>query len=248
MATQHRLPEATKDPPTGRTETLMEYTVREIQQYLVRHRLGPGDRIPTERRLAELFGVSRTVVRDAVKTLSAFGIIDVRERVGSFVASVGTEQLGRGLSSRLYINRSSLESLLEVRQTLERSTSEWAALKCDDDGRSKLSAILAENQLAVVNGDYKNFRNSDNRLHVAIAEISQNAIILDLLQGVFKYLRSFGVLVEGVGSFMEQCSDQHAQVVDAIGRNDAPAAREAMVEHLASVHSHILDRMEHIGD
>lgn len=248
MASGETVPIRSETEEPGRAGTLMEHTIREIQQYLVRHRLGPGDRIPTERRLAELFGVSRTVVRDAVKTLAAFGIIEVRERVGSFVASMGAEQLGQGLSSRLYINRESMESLLEVRQTLERSTAEWAAAKCEDDGRLRLEAILADNVAAVAAGDIRGFRRTDNRLHVAIAEIAQNAIVLDLLHGVFKYLRSFGVFVEGYGAFVLQCSNEHAQIVDAIGRNDASAARDAMVSHLSSVHAHLLERVEHISD
>lgn len=226
----------------------MEHTVREIQQYLVQHRLGPGDRIPTERRLAELFGVSRTVVRDAVKTLAAFGIIEVRERVGAYVASVGAEQLGQGLTSRLYVNRESMESLLDVRQTLERSTAEWAAAKCDPRDRETLQAILAENVAAVRAGDIRGFRSSDGRLHVAIAEVARNAIILDLLHGVFKYLRSFGVFVEGSGEFVRQCSGEHETIVDAIVRNDALGARESMSAHLTSVHAHLLNRMEHLSD
>lgn len=224
----------------------MEHTIREIQKYLIRHRLGPGDRIPTERRLAELFGVSRTVVRDALKTLAAFGMIEIRDRVGSFVASTGPEQLGQGLSSRLYVNRESMESLLEVRHTLERSTAERAAVKCDAVARERLNALLKANREAVARGDIRGFRQSDNALHTAIAETAQNAILFDLLQGVFKYLRSFGVFVEGHGAFAEQCSDEHAAIVEAIIRNDSPGARDAMVRHLASVHAHMLERVEHL--
>jgi GntR family transcriptional repressor for pyruvate dehydrogenase complex len=233
---------------TGRSESLMEYSIHEIEQYIVRHRLGPGDRLPTERRLAELFGVSRAVVRDAIKTLAAFGILEVRDRVGSFVASMDARHFAGGLSRRLYVKRDSLESLLEVRYTLECSTAEWAALKCDDQGRERLVQLVEENVSAVAANDIKGFRRSDNQLHTAIAEIAQNAIVLDLLQGVFKYLRSFGFFLEGSGSFVSHCSAEHSKIVDAIWQNDNIAARAAMASHLKSVHRHLLDRVDYIDD
>lgn len=228
--------------------SLMEHTIQEIQQYMIKHRLEPGDRIPTERGLAEQIGVSRTVIRDALKTLSAFGVLEIRDRVGTFVANVGTERIGQGLSSRLYVNRESMESLLEVRQTLEKTTSELAAQKCDSAGQERLKTILFMNREAAENGDLRQFRKSDKLLHIAIAEIADNAIILDLLQGVFKYLVSFGLFIEGHTIFMDKCSIEHQRITEAIVQKDHAGARKAMGLHLDSVHSHLLEHLEILNE
>lgn len=222
-------------------QSLMERTVEGIRRYLLENNLHPGDRLPTERRLAEMFGVSRTVVRDAIKTLSGLGIVDVKDRVGLFVSEMGSESLAHRLSNHVRLNHAAVESLLQVRQTLEASTAEWAAGMCTYDDRMRLRALIDENQACIASPDrITTFKRVDSEIHLAVAEIAGNPIVLSLLREVLKYLRVFGEFVERVPAFIESCTEEHAVLVDAICRRDPAAARRAMTDHLTSVYSHLL--------
>ena len=231
-----------KDEPR---QSLMERTVEGIRRYLRENNLKPGDRLPTERRLAEMFGVSRTVVRDAIKTLSGLGIVDVKDRIGLFVSELGSESLAHRLSTHVRLNNAAVESLLQVRQTLEASTAEWAAESCSYDDRLRLRALIEENKSCIASPDrIATFKRVDAEIHMAIAEIAGNPIVLSLLQEVLKYLRVFGEFVERVPAFVESCTEEHAVLVDAICRRDPAEARRAMTNHLTSVYSHLLSHAE----
>jgi GntR family transcriptional regulator, transcriptional repressor for pyruvate dehydrogenase complex len=229
-------------------QSLMERTVEGIRRYLSENNLRPGDRLPTERRLAEMFGVSRTVVRDAIKTLSGLGIVDVKDRIGLFVSEMGSESLAHRLSNHVRLNHAAVESLLQVRQTLETATAEWAAETCTYDDRLRLRALVEENRACLGNPALiPRFKALDGEIHLAIAEIAGNPIVLNLLREVLKYLRVFGEFVERVPAFVDSCTEEHAVLIDAICQKNPPAARKAMSNHLTSVYSHLLSHAEPTG-
>lgn len=216
--------------------------VERIKKYLMVHRLKPGDRLPPERRLAEEFGVSRTVIRDAVKTLDGLGLLDVRHRVGTFVADVGLDTVARQLSSYLAINQHTARSLLEVRLVLESATARWAAIRCCMDGSEKLSEMLRELK-ACAEGEAKNtlYPKYDRRFHILIAELSGNQVALDLMRMLLKYLAVFAPFTHHLPNRIGKSLSEHEGIVKAIQNNSPTLAAAAMEDHLRATFEQIIN-------
>jgi GntR family transcriptional repressor for pyruvate dehydrogenase complex len=215
--------------------------IERIKQYLLVHRLRPGDRLPPERKLAEEFGVSRTVIRDAVKTLDGLGL-DVRHRVGTFVADVGLDTVARQLSSYLAVNQHTARSLLEVRLVLETATARWAATRCNGDKGQRLSEMLKELK-ACAESEARNtlYPKYDRRFHILIAELSGNQVALDLMRMLLKYLAVFAPFTHHLPYRINKSLSEHEVLAKAIQNNNPSLAAAAMEDHLRATFEQIID-------
>ena len=97
----------------GRTDTLRHEVTEYIKKLIEEGKIKPGDRLPTEREMAEQFGVSRTVVRDAVKTLTGIGILEVKHGVGIFAATPDSRFIARQLSGLVSNENDTIKNLLK---------------------------------------------------------------------------------------------------------------------------------------
>ena len=118
--------------------TLRQKTVEKIKNYIKIHNVIPGDRLPSEREMAKKFGISRSIVRDAVNNLDGLGILEIKHRSGIFMASIDAKTMATHLSSRLIFNRHSATNLFQVRLILETAVAKWAAEQCGKSDQEKL--------------------------------------------------------------------------------------------------------------
>lgn len=216
--------------------------VEKIKQYLMLQRLKPGDRLPPERKLAEEFGVSRTVIRDAVKTLDGLGLLEVKHRVGIFVADVGLDTVARQLSSYLSVNQHTARSLLEVRLVLETATARWAAMRCNGDGAQKLAEMLRELRVCAA-GENRNtfYPKCDRRFHILIAELSGNQVAFDLMRMLLKYLAVFAPFTHHLPNRIKKSLSEHEVIVKAIQNKNPVLAAAAMEDHLRATFEQIIN-------
>jgi GntR family transcriptional regulator, transcriptional repressor for pyruvate dehydrogenase complex len=195
--------------------------------------LAPGDRLPSEARLAESFGMSRTIVREALVRLAADGITEARRGAGSYVKRRPSERLGShvpldGLAATL--------GTYEVRFVLEAEAARLAAQRRSHAQMDAIEARLADLRRALLSSAPAH--DEDWQLHRAIAEATGNsafvAIFDELEGGVIQILRA-GVDIsrsrppEVIGAMM----DEHDAIVDAIRAGDADGAALAMRWHLS---------------
>lgn len=226
-------------------QTLRQKTVENIKNYMKYHKLSQGDRLPPERKMAKKFGISRTIVRDAVNNLSGLGILEIRHRSGIFIASVDTDTIASQLSSRLIFNRHSVVNLFQVRQVLETAIAKWAAENCDQEGEKRLKTIIQEmNGCLSEKGNKSCFREIDNRLHILLAEISKNRIVLDLMRTLLEYMQSLRLFSLSLPGKIEECARQHEIIIEAVCDCSPGRAAAAMEEHLQTVFSAVLDNWE----
>jgi GntR family transcriptional regulator, transcriptional repressor for pyruvate dehydrogenase complex len=222
--------------------SLKNQTVEKIKAYVVRHRLKPGDRLPPERKMAEDFRVSRTVIRDAVKTLDGLGIIEVRHRVGIFVANFNGDSFAKHLSGGLILNRHTAESLFQVRQVLETAIARWAAENCNEIGAEKLRRVMAETKKCLSRkGDKTCFGELDRRFHILLAEISDNPVVLELMTNLLSYLRVYSQYTHSIPGRVYESAGQHESIIQAVCDQDPLKAGKAMDSHLRSVYDALSD-------
>src|ERR671926_186475 len=132
--------------PIHDDEVLSDKIISQITDNVVQGHLKPGDRLPPERELAEQFGVSRTVIRDAVKTLAGRGILHVKHGAGIFVATSEENAIGRlgALSDIFPLQGVGLRDLFEVRKVLETEGAGWAARRRNEYHLERLRGILKD--------------------------------------------------------------------------------------------------------
>ena len=225
--------------------TLRDKTVESIKDYILHHKLNPGNRLPPEREMAKQFGISRTIVRDSVNTLAGLGILEIRHGAGIFLASIDSNTIATQLSSRLILNRQSAINIVQVRQILETAIARWAAEQCDSEGEKRLKELLKETEDCLSSKSKKIcFREIDNRFHILLAEISKNQIVLDLMRTLLEYMQSLRRFSLSLPGKIEECARQHKIIIEAICDRSPGRAAVAMEEHLQAVSSVVANNWE----
>lgn len=216
---------------------LSERVIAGISDAVVSGKLAAGDRLPPERKLAGQFGVSRTVVRDAIKTLSGRGILRARRGSGNFVADPG-EDVPTGLvalAEGLSLGGEGFGDLFEVRKVLEAQAAHWAARRRSEHHVGRLRGIVEEAYRHA--GDPDVLNETDARFHVAVAEASQNLVLVRVMFALLDLLATIRRETLDIAGRARLSLDEHERIIEEIERQAPEAAREAMLAHLISVES-----------
>jgi GntR family transcriptional repressor for pyruvate dehydrogenase complex len=195
--------------------------------------LAPGARLPSERELARIFGVSRLAVREAAHRLEARGLVAVRRGAGSFVAF--RAPAAEPAEPRLPAT-ADLDELADVRMLLEPAAADWAARRADGSSLAIMLRIAERFEQAAASGEpqFELLASADIELHLEIAQAADNGLLARLIEQLHALHRlQLEWSLRRPGRLGETAAE-HRRLVDAIAAGDPAAAREAMVAHLAA--------------
>jgi GntR family transcriptional repressor for pyruvate dehydrogenase complex len=222
---------ASSFPQIDRAATLSEKVVASITQRIMDGTLAPGERLVSERELGEQFGVSRTVVREAVRSLVASGLIEAQSGRGLQVSEPKPEAASRALAMFLHRDPTiDYPRVHEVRTALEIQIAGYAAERATSADVKRLAELNEE--LARAGDDVVVAAQLDVEFHAAIAETTQNdlfPVLLDAIGPVLLEVRKRAFTTPEVRAYALQA---HREILDAISARDASLAREAMRSHL----------------
>jgi GntR family transcriptional repressor for pyruvate dehydrogenase complex len=204
---------------------------RRILDYLLAGHVGPGERLPPERKLAEAMGVGRGVVREALKSLTLFGIIEVRQGDGTYVKQQDSELLPQAIEWGLLLGTPRILDLIEARRHLEVIVGGLAAKRRDADAVSDLKSLLAEMEAAM--GDADRFVAADVAFHLRVAEAAGNETLYQIMLNIRSLVQAWIARVLYAASDYHPSLEEHVPILEAIDAGDAAAAREAIASHLA---------------
>lgn len=194
--------------------------------------LKKGDKIQSDRELAELFGVGRSSLREALKVLAIMGMIDIRPGQGTYISSSETNFFIIPLSWSLFLNGNQIDSIITVRNLLEIKAAELAAQCQKEEILAKLHDATYKIQNSYTEKNYKEFLEGDLRFHISIAECSENQVIYSMIQTISNLMRH----VSGTGMVNEeqirQIYEEHQKIYGCILTHNADDAGKAMKEHL----------------
>lgn len=190
-------------------------------------------KLPTEAVLAQQFGVSRTVIREAISRLKNEGVVEPRQGSGVFVKEHGAIRPLR-IDYAEAVEASSMPHLLAVRRAIEAEVAAEAARRCTDRDIAEIDAALANIDEAVAAG--RDGVAEDVAFHRKIAAVTGNPYFIKTLNFLNQYLEA-GVAVTRRNEatrddFSRQVREEHAAIVDAIRARDPMAARNAALTHL----------------
>jgi len=221
------------------TQRLYEQVAGQVTDLVARGEFKPGDRLPPERDLAKLLGVSRPTVREAMIALEIAGLVEVRVGAGAFI----TEKATNGANHRLFegVGSSPLE-LIAARRTIEP---EVAALAAQLATVEEIAAIAETVAMIAAAQDTPAHRAADHKFHVRIGHASHNNILTTIVDECWAEMYSpmFERMGAITGLIVSRCSPQqrdvtvaeHEAVYRAIAARDPAAARAAMDAHLIGV-------------
>jgi GntR family transcriptional regulator, transcriptional repressor for pyruvate dehydrogenase complex len=221
--------ESQHDSPIPRAN-LTEEIVKRIISLIMDSTLRPGDKLPTERVLVARFGVGRSSIREAVKILSAIGMVRIVAGAGMFVGSGNLSLLAKPLSLGFLRDGRSAAELIEARRLLEVEFAGLAAERASAEEVASIQDYLAE--MRARRADVDRYTESDMRFHLAVARGAHNAVLLDLLETLQYIIRKwmFKSIEEVEG--MPSSIDEHVPIYEAIAAHDSGGARAAMNDHL----------------
>src|SRR3984885_1235402 len=216
------------------TSRLYEQIVQQIEDSIRKGDLKEGDKLPAERQLAHQFGVSRTAVREAVKTLREKGLVEAYAGRGTFITD-GTSQAIRqslGLMVRIGQPNGSIH-LAEVRSILEPEIAALAATRIQEQHLALMREAVVLMDRA--QDDPEAFIEADLDFHLALAEAADNPLILSLLDSIVGLLREQRMRIFQVEGGPNRGQYHHKRILDAVERRNPEKAREAMRAHLLQV-------------
>lgn len=231
--------------PIKPKERLYQEIVDQIQQQILSGALKPGDQIPAERDLAERFGVSRTAVREAIKSLTEKGLIEVFVGRGTFVANLSPDRVVESMTMLLRNERDTVANLQEARELLEVPTARLAAARRTDAHVARLRAISAE--LEQERSLSPRLIDGDTEFHVEVARATGNPVLVLLSQTIVELLRAERLGLDDSDGVLPTAFASHRAIVDAIADSDGDRAAQAMSDHLEHVSQRALDRTASAG-
>ena len=213
---------------------LYEQIVSQIEQSIQSGQLKPGDQLPPERELAEQLGVSRTAVREAIKTLREKGLVQAYAGRGTFITKVTSHPIRQSFGWVTRIDQAEGQRhLVEVREILEPEIAARAATRATAKHLATMREAVEAMDAAGL--DALSFIEADLDFHLALAEAAENPIILTLIDSIVGLLREQRMRTFEVPGGPSRGQFHHRRIFDAIERRDPGAAREAMRHHLEQV-------------
>lgn len=218
----------------GRSESLASHVVAQIRDELFGERLKPGDFLGTEKDVAARFGVSRIVARDALRSLEALGIAEIRmgKGGGARIAAGNPALFAEALAVQLYLTGVSAAEILDAQRAAECMAVELAAERATPAELERLDQLLADAEKKAT--DTPAFTRSCRDFHVAIAEASHNRVLVVQLVSL-QYVSWPRENRQVTPKLVQHILGVHRELAGLIQVRDGSAARRLMDEHVRMI-------------
>jgi len=217
---------------TVKRESTLEVIVQQIKNQIKKGILKPGEKLPSERKLADLLGVSRASVREAIQALAFSGYLEVIQGKGTYISEIATkyDEIVNFFSE---FSNYSLDYLMEVRIMLEGEFARLAALNASQEEIDKIENIFNE---IVKSKDLNSFVVKDLEFHLTIAKATHNPFMDGLMKIIGEMLYKETQRIIGISRYTkENTIETTRSLVQAIKQGNAEKAKELMSEHIRNI-------------
>ncbi len=226
----------------AKTHKVSQNIVNQIRKAIFEGVLKSGDKLPSEKELIDNFGVSKSALREALRSLEVVGLLEIRKGSlgGAFVTEVKMEKAKEGFSNFFVSRNLSLKNLFDARLILESHIAENAASLITGDDLQRLEQILQETHDALEKDLPLNFREKEIAFHMIIANATQNPLLIFLLDFVENLLLDAKVILSPGREFSIRVLKAHERIYKALAARDANRARNAIVHDIKEVQKALL--------
>lgn len=214
--------------------SVVEQAIGRIYDLIIAQDLKENDRLPPERQLSEMLGISRNSLREAIRVLDMLGILRVDQGSGMVIdTSRVSDSVTRHLSFALLLNREKLNELFEARLVIETECAGLAAGRTTPEELAHMRSVHAE--LAASGANREQGIRCELMLHSLVAKASRNTVLEKILSSLSQILRESRETTVPSSGVTARTIESQAKIIDAIARRDPDAARALMSEHISAV-------------
>ncbi|AVP54398.1 GntR family transcriptional regulator [Clostridium tetani] len=226
-----------------KNKKIYEEVIEQIKDMIYKGILKKGDKLPSERDMVEKLQVSRTSVREALRSLEIVGLIESRQGEGNFIKEDFEDGLIEPLSVMFMLQDSKSEEILELRKIIEVGTIKLAAERITESELEELNEL--KEKLKTPNKE-ENLAEIDREFHYKIAAASKNFLLLGVLNAISALMESYikdarKSILEEEGNRQELIT-QHENIFEALNNNSEDEAAEAMTKHLDFANKYMINR------
>lgn len=226
-----------------KNKKIYEEVIEQIKDMIYKGILKKGDKLPSERDMVEKLQVSRTSVREALRSLEIVGLIESRQGEGNFIKEDFEGGLIEPLSVMFMLQDSKSEEILELRKIIEVGTIKLAAERITESELERLNEL--KEKLKTPNKE-ENLAEIDREFHYKIAAASKNFLLLGVLNAISALMESYikdarKSILEEEGNRQELIT-QHENIFEALNNNSEDEAVEAMTKHLDFANKYMINR------
>jgi GntR family transcriptional regulator, transcriptional repressor for pyruvate dehydrogenase complex len=220
-----------------RLESASEQAMNRLIGLVRSGELKPGDRLPTQRELPQMLGLSQTVIREAIRGLAAMGIVEIRHGQGVFVRSVSAEMLIEPETLFFLLEKEAFFQAIEVRRILEVEAVALAAERATPEDLAGLRDLLQQMNAAAKSADPLRY---SAEFHMRLARASHNDVLAAMMQSFIRLIAQAATpIARAVPDASEQEYPQHYALYRAVASGDPEKARQQMRKHVATAERHL---------
>jgi GntR family transcriptional repressor for pyruvate dehydrogenase complex len=234
------MPPVKSDFEAIRRNKVYEEVAKQIERLILK-KLKPGDKLPSERELAELLQVSRSSIRDAIRGLELMGLVEPRQGSGTIVRELSAEAVVNPFANALKHRQELVSELLDFRKMLEPPLAARAAAHASPEEVLEMEEILQRQQKKQEQGEVAIAE--DAEFHYSVALASGNSVVLKVIDTIMDLLRDTRERSLQVEGRSQKSLAGHRRILAAIKRHDAEAAKAAMRRHIEDVEEIVLEKV-----
>jgi GntR family transcriptional repressor for pyruvate dehydrogenase complex len=210
---------------------------QQIRDAILRGEIAEGTRLPNERELAKQLGVGRPTVREALRSLEALGIVEIRSgrTGGAYAVRPSEATLGTALSTLVSLRGANAQELAEFRLSFEADNAWWAARRADAQDIATLTRLVTDTrrELKAISDDWTPLTEADTRWHEALARATKNRLRIGISLGLHEpRLRQVPALGAAHARYARTIPTALARITRAVRDHDPDGARRAMLDHI----------------
>ncbi|KJS22145.1 MAG: hypothetical protein VR72_07260 [Clostridiaceae bacterium BRH_c20a] len=227
-----------KDPTS-----VYERILKELTAAIMHGDLKPGDKLPAERSLSEMMGVSRTSLREALKMLAAAGMVEIKHGQGVFITEKeSTASILKDFANQNVIDSHTLKDLFELRKLLETQNAIWACQRADNEEIKKLNLLVEKtlNALQDTKDDLVILAKQDSEFHTLLAEATGNKVIVRVMHDLLDLMNDSRCQALSIPGRPFRSLNEHKEIVEALKLRDVEGVKGKMLYHLKNVEAELL--------
>ncbi|WP_409970116.1 FadR/GntR family transcriptional regulator [Bengtsoniella intestinalis] len=213
--------------------TVVDKIIHKIRDAIGRGRFAMGDKLPTEFELMEELHVSRNSLREAMKILTAMGIVEIKRGDGTYICSEIRPNIMDFMVYSMLLEDSNPEEIIELRQTLDEDVLEMAVLRATDQDIQALEEIMAQMRTCFTTGDLRGASKVDYQFHMCLATASHNKFLSRIVTGVYGLFE--GSIENNICSEAQfaKADHHHQEMLDCLKDRDCTRVRQVVADSLS---------------
>ncbi|SKA06174.1 FadR/GntR family transcriptional regulator [Selenihalanaerobacter shriftii] len=225
-----------------KNKRIYQQIVEQIRELIADGTLSPGDKLMSERVMAEELNVSRASIREAFSVLEMLGLIESRPGEGTFITETDPETLIEPLALILMIDQDNVFELLEIRKIIDVENAAMAASQATEEELKEMEEALESMEELVKDNQFAN--KADFKFHFAVAKATHNNVLVKIMQTIadllYTSMSSHLSQLYKIKGNPEMLLKQHKKVYQQIRERNPEGARQAMYHHLEAAKEEML--------